>query len=246
MTHLSSYYAPPALTDQAVLDYLRQRPDFFERHPEALEQALLQRQGAANRPLDDGEPRVVSLVTRQFQQLRQENQQLQTRLQAVVAKARQHRQQSLELTQFAWQLGQAMALDAQVALIYATLTRLFPETTARLCVTTATPPPQGTAAAFWVSQTAFAAFDAVMPQSKPLSGRLTRAQTALLFGDQPSASAVLMALHGNGWRGVLAVGSGDEQQFLPDQPLYFLHYLADYVVAALDGHYRPPVSPSQL
>ncbi len=209
-------------SEHAVVQYLQQHPEFFERHAELFTLPHLRQIGAGQQ--------VTSLVMRQFQQLRTENNQLKTRLQDVIARAREYRQQQLVLNDFLWQLARTDGLPQQIALIYQTLSAQFPHTSVRLCLAT----PQPLPVPEWVDEIALHPFKLLFQQANSVSGRPTLAQRQLLFGERPVASMTMTALIGQGWRGIVAVASEQETRFPPDHPPYFLQALAEHIVLAFD------------
>jgi uncharacterized protein YigA (DUF484 family) len=58
-------------------------------------------------------------------------------------------------------------------------------------------------------------FTSIIDKRMPLSGRLKRQQQVFLFGDDGDeiSSAVLVPLHGQGWGGIMAIGSFNADRF---------------------------------
>ncbi|MDN5882895.1 MAG: DUF484 family protein, partial [Nitrosospira sp.] len=74
-----------------------------------------------------------------------------------------------------------------------------------------------------------ALFESIMSGGKPQCGVLDPQQWTYLFGDQGQtiASGVLVPLNGDGWSGVMAIGSDDAERFHPGMGVELLSNLGE-------------------
>ena len=109
------------LSDQAVLNFLRQSPDFFLRHPSALSEL--------NLPHESGQ--AVSLIERQIDILRERNMTMRRRMNELLQAARSNdeifaKTRSLNLALL--EVNSWPELNEVLATISSTLTDLFART----------------------------------------------------------------------------------------------------------------------
>lgn len=190
-----------------VSRFLRSHPDFFVNHPELLKEIQV--------PHASGE--AVSLVEKQVSLLREQNDQVQRRLQEIIGIARQNEQLARRMHTLALTLMDAAEPKQIFSTLYENLkvnfqvdhvsVRLFAEpafidTFAGVEFSGKDAPEQ-------------VLFKTMISKRMPLSGRLKHQQQVFLFGDEGDdiASAVIVPLHGKGWTGVLSIGSRDANRF---------------------------------
>lgn len=211
------------VSEAAVIEYLRNHPDFFEQHQPLL--AILRVPHPAGG--------AVSLIERQVSVLRQQNQQLRRKLMDMVQAARDNE----ELTGRMQQLGVALADTTDLQDMLETLDRVlrrdFRADAVALCLidvpATVTTPAhvqflEGT-------DPALAHFEKILAAKRPACGRLKSRQLEFLFGDDAAAiaSGALMPLVAERSLGVLAIGSRDPHRFHPAMGTVFLRHMGELV-----------------
>lgn len=220
-----------ALNDEAVENYLRAHPDFFERHTELLTVMRLPHR------VDGG---AVSLVERQVALLREKNRQLERKLMDLVQVARDNEHLSSRLHRLALSLMDADGLDAVLATTQELLRGEFKAD--HVEVRLIGDLEAGSSPHFVTTDdTGLNEFEELFETKRPLCGRLTEAQLQFLFSENAGsvASAVAVPLFSTGKLGVLALGSGDESRFHPGMGTLFLGYLGELISGAVESHRNP-------
>ena len=217
----------PALTSAQVLEYLKERPEFFSRHPELLEAIDLKHKSGA----------AVSLIERQVEILRGKNQRLQDRLDRLMDAARGNEKRAESVHKLARALMRAPSLAGIAAGLRESMREEFDvdETFVGL------------------SSHYFKRHDIAGLQSLETDGKIGKAfenffrtrliecgpiaevRARLLF---PSAktlplSAAIVPLEKEKNLGMVAFGSRDAERFQPRQGKLFLEMTADLVAAAI-------------
>lgn len=193
----------PVVDDTLIAQYLEENTDFFERHPQLLQQLSLRHQ----------ERGAVSLVERQQQVLRQRIMQLEEEITDLMVTARRNE----ELFQTYSELYATLLECDDLPSIMDALQQTFSE---RLNM-------PALRLKFFDSpieldeQFTFAADTHKMLLSKRFQnsqvylGRLTADEKKLLFPDEPIASVALLLLGNKGELGMLAIGNHDAGHFEP-------------------------------
>ena len=209
------------ITDDMLLEYLQRNPDFFTKHPSVLAELEVPHQ-------QDG---AVSLVERQVAVLREQNQQTRKRLHELIEIARQNEELARRMHKLALTLMDAGDPRDVFNTIYDNLKKNFHADRAvvRLFADPAfvdTFPTDEFAGKETSEQTLF---KAIIDKRMPLSGRMKHQQQVFLFGDDGDdiASSVLVPLHGEGWGGILAIGSFDAERFQPGMGVELLANLGE-------------------
>ncbi len=207
--------ADSSLTDEQVLAYLREDPDFFQRHASVLSELEL--------PHDSGT--AVSLIERQVAILRERNMQMRRRMNELIRAAKDNdelfaktRTLTLELLNVAgWQeLNEALATyvltDYQADFV---------------CCHLATPQ---------VHLDHLQSHEGELPHESIATGRrpictvLRAEELKSLFPVQTheqDGSAVIAPLYWEGGHGCLAIGSRDPARFASDMDTLFITYIGD-------------------
>ena len=219
--------APP-LSKEEVAAWLRQHPDFLDRHPEVLEAIELHHRahGAA------------SLVERQMQLLRDRNRQLERKLMELVEIARENEHLSTRLHHLALALLEA---DDASDVVNIAQDLLRDELKADFVTLRLIGNPQAEETGLHFvppEEPALARFEDLFHSGRPLCGRVSREQLEWLFGDQADdiASAVLIPLKDPNRIGLLALGSRDPHRFHPGMGTLFLGTLGELLARALRHH----------
>jgi len=197
----------PALTAEAVAEYLRDHPEFFSSHSELVAEITV--------PHGSGE--AVSLVEKQVSVLRDQNEEIRKRLHELIEIARQNEELARRMHQLALTLMDAAEPGEIFKTLYDNLRRNFRADYAvvRLFADPAFVDSFAGEEFAGADIPEEALFRSIIHQRTPLSGRLKRQQQVFLFGDEGDdiASAVMVPLHAPDWGGILAIGSRDADRF---------------------------------
>ncbi|MFT5133073.1 MAG: hypothetical protein ACI9SC_001542 [Gammaproteobacteria bacterium] len=200
-------YEMPALSAGVIAEYLRAHPEFFNEYPDLLTDIKV--------PHASGD--AISLVERQLTALREQNDQTRKRMHELIEIARQNEELAKRMHQLALTLMDAAEPKDIFSTLYDNLRKNFlaDKVMVRLF---ADPSFVDTFAGdeFAGSQVAQQSlFKSIIDKRMPISGRLKRQQQVFLFGDDGDeiASAVLVPLHGDGWGGIMAIGSFNADRF---------------------------------
>ena len=196
--------------------YLRDNPDFFERHLDILADMIL--------PHESG--KAVSLVERQVSILREQKDEHKQKLQQLIKHAQQNEQLVNKLNRLILDIMDTSSLDKLIDLVQHRLGTDFSadEVVVRLS-----------------SSDDLTAFDSVIEKCKPVCGRLKEEQLQVLFSDPASIqSAALMPLisgeNNKQCLGLVAIGSKDIQRFSADMDTLFLAHLSKVLTRVINQH----------
>lgn len=217
--------------EREIVRYLRDNPDFFERHLDLLADMLLphQPQGA------------VSLIERQVSVLRDQKQELKHRLQQLTDYARQNEDLSTRLNKLILDLLDADDFDSLLALIQERLKTDFEADAVviRLFNISGAPALKAHPDIMDWSEPALGAFEKVIDGRKPVCGSLKPGQLDALFNDYAEVvrSAALIPLveseSSKQCVGLLAIGSQDPQRFRANMGTLFLSHLSHVLTRIL-------------
>ncbi|MGB5063828.1 MAG: DUF484 family protein, partial [Candidatus Competibacter sp.] len=171
---MSEEHAAPGPTEieRIVVNWLREHPEFFIRHPDLVESL---------RVPHPCEP-AVSLLEYQNRLLRERGQRLHDKLLELVAIARDNDRLAGRVQRLALDLLDAPdELDGLLHRIKAVLRDEFNADCAALCLEAAL--TTGSGAAEFLRPDALALFEGLLQVGKPRCGRLRPEQAAALFGD---------------------------------------------------------------
>lgn len=223
-------FHPDALSDQAVREFLKDNPDFFERHSSLL--------SALRLPHVTGG--TVSLVERQVSVLRQKDVKLERRLKDLLKVARANDLLAGKIHQLSLVLLAARTLDDTLTAIEQSLRVDFD---AEQSVLALFGDPDNFAdvakhrffRAIERNDDALGAFSTFLDSDTPRCGQIRDAQRDFLFpgnGDEVG-SVALVPLGKKSATGFLAIGSVDANRFHPGMSIDFLARIGDMVTAAL-------------
>lgn len=224
--------ADTALTPEQVVDYLESNPDFFTHYPALLTSLQV--------PHDSGE--AVSLVEKQVQLLREQNQQYKRKLMELVDIGRENDALHANIHRLTVALMRADSLAAIVDALFNQLTGDFNADAIGLRLVGL---PDGLTdarvQAFDRNDPALAAFDNFFRSIRPLCGGLKPEQLDYLFQDRVAEikSAALIPLGESAEYGLLAVGSEDEHTYHPAHETQFLRNIGDLIACALGCYLQP-------
>lgn len=218
-------------TEQVVANYLRDNPDFFERHIYLLHSLSIRHAIAGT----------TSLIERQVNILREENRRLHRKLEEILQVARDNDQLNVHMQRLTLRLMETSSLEGVVDALQESLRRDFQADLVSLRLITeksrSTRPPQiGLVSKDDPGLAAFAHFFASW---QPLCGRLRRDQLEYLFGAQGTevGSAALVPCRAAGVEGMIAIGSKDPHRFQPGMGTVFLSYLGELVARAIHPYF---------
>lgn len=212
------------LTDNMVVSYLQRHPQFFTEHEAELTTLELPHlRGTA------------SLAERQLMVLRDENQQLQRKLENLIAIAKQNEQLNQRLQTIILNLTHVHSADEFLNSLYDSFTKEF-NTDAITLRLFELPPAALIGRAEFVEYDAniFNLFEQFLTNNESLCGRLTPEQQQFLFPNTKIGSAVLIPIGLPKPRGILAMGSHDIARFHAGMATDMLKYMGDLVSGLLN------------
>lgn len=225
--------AADADLDKTVADYLRRHPAFFDAHPELLAELRV--------PHASG--KAVSLVERQVAVLRDQNRALRTKLDELIAIARDNERLSRRLHTVTLALMRAASPGAAVEAIERALREDFraDRVLLRVFADAATAESASLPAFAGAAAPERTLFATTVETRRPTCGRLGRVQHEALFGEGGEiGSAVILPLGDERWRGLLVIASRDARRYRADYGIELLTHLAEVASLALDRWVRAP------
>ena len=195
------------ISEKIVIDFLRKNPNFFNSYPDIISELKI----------PHGHGTAISLVEKQVSVLREQNQQTRKRLHELLEIARQNEELAKRMHKLALTLMDADEPKDIFNTLYDNLKKNFHA--GRAVVRLFAKPSFIDSFAtdeFSGHETAEEyLFKSIIDKRLPLSGRMKRQQQVFLFGDDGDeiASSVMIPLHGQGWGGILSIGSFDAEHF---------------------------------
>ncbi len=214
--------------EDQVVSYLIENPDFFLRHSLLLNDLEI--------PHESGG--AVSLVERQVTVLREKNSHFESKLREMVDAVHDNQRLHVSLQRLAVSLFEADGMDDVMGIIDNELRHKLGTDFVYFRLAS----DQAISLSDEQSHTYVDSDDEVLQVFMPLiekkriqCGRLTESQIAMLFmDDAPEVkSAAVIPIEGRGVRGIVALGSSDEQRYHPGMGTDFLSSLADLIGAAM-------------
>lgn len=221
--------------EEAVVHYLQQNSDFFERHPQLLARLRLHhpRNGAT-----------VSLIERQVEVLREKYQAQEQKLAEFVRVARANNVLADKIHRFTCRLLRT-STPAQVLAETETSLREDFDTFHAVLVLAEAQSAGAQAAQAALSQrflrripaqdAIYRSFEGLFATCKPRCGQVRDSQREFLFGSEAASigSVALIPLGGQPPLGLLALGSVDHERFHPGMSTEFLSRIGELVTQAL-------------
>lgn len=219
--------SPAPGEEESIAVYLRQNPDFFDRHPKLLENLVVPHScGGA-----------VSLVEYQVSVLRDQVREMRRRMQSLANNARDNEALSQRLHQLTLSLVECTGLDEVLANLYQAMREDFKADFAaiRLFTDPVTDRDRGLGEFVGKNSEGKELFSLALASKKPVCGHFKHRQLAFLFSENDAevGSSALLPLGQNTAYGVLAIGSRDAQRFHPGMGTIFLRQLGDIVSRVL-------------
>ena len=198
------------ITADDVADYLNKNPEFFREHPELLSRIEVPHTGSGE---------AVSLVERQVQVLREQNQQVRKQLHELIEIARQNEELAKRMHKLALTLMDAAEPREIFSTLYDNLRKNFhaEKVSIRLFADPAFIDTYAGDEFAGKETSEKSLFKTIIDNREPLCGRMKQQQQVFMFGDDGNriASSVMVPLHGPEWGGILAIGSYDPERFQP-------------------------------
>ena len=195
------------ITENTVSEYLKENPEFINKHHDIIADLKIQH--------DRGN--AVSQIEKQDAVLREQNQQTRKRLHELIEIARQNEELARRMHQLGLTLMDADDPKDIFNTMYDNLKKNFHADRAivRLFANPAFVDSYATDEFAGKDTKEKSLFKSIIDKRMPLSGRMKRQQQVFLFGDEGDdiASSVMIPLHGEGWGGILAIGSFNADRF---------------------------------
>jgi len=208
------------LSEEAVVEYLQQHPDFFTHHEDLL----------ADMKIPHATNDAVSLVERKLAILRQENQQMQRKLEYLVSVAQENEQLNQRVQRLVAVLTNVTSIDEFFHTLYSTLCNEFNTDTVVVRWFEPLSPTHAERQEFVeYDAQVFTLFEHLLENNEPICGTISEEQVEFLFPNSQIASAVLIPLGTPKPQGLLAMGSHDVERFHADMGTDFLKYLGNLV-----------------
>lgn len=211
-----------------IADYLKSNPDFFTTFPDLLTDLVI--------PHNSGQ--AVSLVERQVQMIREENNKLKSRFKDLLdvaseneALIRSMHRLTLELMEASSPRQILKTLKQQLADSFGAdsiIVRIFAEPAFM---------DEDAGAEFVAEDSPLVnLFEDVLHAEMPFSGRLKQEQHQSLYGEdgENNGSVVMVPLHTDHWQGLLVIGSNDSAKYQPGMGVDLLIHMGDVLSLILD------------
>jgi uncharacterized protein YigA (DUF484 family) len=215
------------ITEEMVADYLHNHPDFFTDHEDLLLKMQIHHEvGPA-----------VSLVEHQVKLLRQQNEQLKSKLMDLVEVARDNDRLTERMMRLTLQLVDTDNLDSLIHVLTDTIFTEFQADSISIQLFDQEKIPDSLPQEIRINRDdpQMEIFENFFRVDRPLCGRLKTEQLEFLFGESKEhiASAVLIPLGRHSELGMLAIGSEDETRFHPGMGTVYLKQLGSLVSTLL-------------
>ena len=217
------------LSPKSVAAYLRDNPDFFERHADLLLELRLPHDGGAG---------AVSLVERQIELLRRRNEEMRRTLEEYVANGRASDELAGQLNRLVTRLLAGGDPGERLRGLPGDLREIFSLEFVRLLLFDAPPDDYADVPGLVATprQDLMAeGLSAVLKANTPRCGRFSSEQREFLFGTDAGevASVALAPLGHRGKLGLLALGSRDPDHYHRAKSTEFLGRVSAIVAAAV-------------
>lgn len=217
--------------EEAVARYLEDHPDYFQRYPETLSRILLTHETGG---------KAVSLIERQVQVLREQNQALQRQLRDLVNNARENDVLSARLHRFATAMVSCTSLDEALDTTYDLLRQEF-KLDAVVILLRGRPVQGGRAELVPEDDKRLNTLFQQFSSGKPIcGGKFDDSLMSYLFSGRAAEikSSALIPLGEKNPRGVLGLGTQDPFRFHPGMGTVYLTRLGEMLTHGLVRHLR--------
>ena len=217
--------------EEAVARYLEDHPDYFQRYPETLSRILLSHETGG---------KAVSLIERQVQVLREQNQALQRQLRELVNNARENDVLSGRLHRFATAMIGCSSLDDVLDTTYDLLRQEF-KLDAVVILLQGRPTQGGRAELVPEDDKRLNTLFLQFSSGKPIcGGKFEDSLMSYLFSGRASEikSSALIPLGEKHLHGVLGLGTQDPYRFHPGMGTVYLTRLGEMLTHSLARHHE--------
>ena len=217
------------LSPESVAAYLRDNPDFFERHADLLLELSLPHDGGAG---------AVSLVERQVELLRKRNEEMRRTLDQYVANGRASDELAGKLNRLVTKLLACRDPGERLRTLPGNLREIFSLDFVRLLLFDAAPDEYADVPGLEATpreDLMAEGLSAVLKANAPRCGRFSSEQREFLFGKDAAAvaSVALAPLGHRGKLGLLALGSRDADHYHRGKSTEFLGRVSAIVAVAV-------------
>ncbi len=206
-----------AVTEAMVSEYLRNNPDFFNRQSALVAELNIPHEHGAS----------LSLVEKQLAVLRQQNRESRRHLSELIETVRRNEALAVRVHHLVLSLIEAGELKTIFETVYESLKENFQADRAVIRLFAEPVAADALMKEFVDDDSMQALFKGFIEKRLPSSGQIQRWQQDFLFGDKLVASAVMVPLYGDGWEGILAIGSFDAARFQPSMGVELLGNLGE-------------------
>lgn len=215
------------VSDKDVEKFLKQHPDFFEKHTQILTELQVPHiTGGA-----------VSLVERQVDVLRKQNRKLQKQLDDLVQIARDNERLNRQVYKLTLSLMEADSISEVMDLLYKSLKTDFAADDVSLRIVASPKVVSILKRREFISNSEELKqlFGKIYEDGRPLCGRLKQAQREFLFGvsSEHVGSVALLPLMATKGFGLLAIGSTDDTRFHPGMGTVYLNQMSHLISKAV-------------
>jgi len=229
-TQAKSSNTPVDETEKSIVRYLRDNPDFFERHLDLL----------ADMILPHAEHGTVSLVERQVHILREQKETIKKKLTTLIRNAEANEKLSEQINRLILALLDAQNLDDVLDIVQTRLSKDFnADTVVVRLFNTGHPVLAARPDIVDWSEPVLGAFEKIIKERRPACGRLKPGQLESLFSDDAGhiGSAALIPLveseNAQTCYGMLAIGSHEQDRFRADMGTHFLAQIGKILARVL-------------
>ncbi len=207
------------LQEAQVTTYLAEHPDYFENHPDILEQMRLPHERGA----------AVSLVERQVSVLRERNMEMRARLNNMLDTARANDKLFEKTKRLVLRLLDAEDLQAVLDILNDSLNTDYEvEHFSLILLGNQQQIPATTAKVVGIDE-AQSQIGTLLRSNRAICGILRQEELNFLFGEHAFqvGSVAAVPLHRGNTFGILAIGSSDPQYYRSSMGTLFLSYIAE-------------------
>jgi len=216
-------YASPTLSEQAVIEYLEQNPEFFKQH-----ETLLLKLDIEHHTGD-----AASILQFQINRFRDQNSELHHKLKELIDVARENDRLNERMHHLTLSLIDTTTADEAILLLEKLFTREFHAQWVKVYLF-----ESGYTQAISLSDSLIERnerverlFENFFKAGRPLCGRLKQEQLEFLFSDNANLikSSVLLPLDQHGKLGMIAIGSNDQARFHSGMGTIYLNQMAEVI-----------------
>jgi uncharacterized protein YigA (DUF484 family) len=215
------------VSDKEVEKFLKQHPEFFEKHTQLLTELKVPHiTGGA-----------VSLVERQVDVLRKQNRKLQKQLDDLVQIARDNERLNRQVYKLTLSLMEADSVSEVVDLLVKSLKSDFAADAVALRIVTSTKVVAALNRREFIcnADDLKQLFGKIFEDGRPLCGRLKQTQREYLFAESSEriGSVALLPLMAKKGFGLLAIGSFEDTRFHPGMGTVYLNQMSHLISKAV-------------